>query len=56
MKDLCLQSQMDEFQEALEGFTFIPVVANPQEADKWDGEVGLVDRSGSASVSGHERP
>lgn len=42
VKDLCLQAQMDEFQEVLEGFTFIPVVANPAEDDQWSGEVGLV--------------
>lgn len=40
--DLCLDEQMKAFQEALPGFTFIPVVANPDDAGNWSGEVGLV--------------
>ena len=42
VRDLCLQQQLSEFEESLEGFTFIPVVSNPQEGDKWDGQAGLV--------------
>ena len=32
LKDLCLDEQMKEFEEALDGFEFIPVVANPEKA------------------------
>ena len=41
-KDLCMAEEMKAFEEALEGFEFIPVVANPEEGNGWDGETGLV--------------
>ena len=37
-----MAEEMKEFEEALEVFEFIPVVANPEEGNGWDGETGLV--------------
>lgn len=42
VKDLCLDEQMKVFEEALEGFEFVPVVARPEEGGNWNGETGLV--------------
>lgn len=42
VRDLCLQRQLNEFEESLEGFSFIPVVSNPHEVDSWNGQTGLV--------------
>ncbi len=39
-RDLCLDEQMKEFEKALDGFEFFPVVGNPE--DNWTGEAGLV--------------
>ncbi|MHC5163578.1 MAG: FAD-binding oxidoreductase [Planctomycetota bacterium] len=41
-KDLCMLGEMKAFEEALENFEFIPVVANPEEDSGWTGQVGLV--------------
>ena len=41
-KDLCMAEEMKAFAETLEGFEFIPVVANPEEGSGWTGEIGLV--------------
>ncbi|MBL7215691.1 MAG: 2Fe-2S iron-sulfur cluster binding domain-containing protein [Phycisphaerae bacterium] len=56
-KDLCLDSQMKEFEESLEGFEFVPVVANPPEGENWTGETGLVTEAVQRQfkdLSGHE--
>ncbi len=42
VRDLCLTEQMKAFEKALPDFTFIPVVARPEEDGGWDGETGLV--------------
>ncbi|HDS84623.1 MAG TPA: 2Fe-2S iron-sulfur cluster binding domain-containing protein [Phycisphaerales bacterium] len=42
VRDLCLIEQMKAFEKALPNFTFVPVVARPEEDDHWDGETGLV--------------
>ena len=42
VRDLCLVEQMKAFEKALPNFTFVPVVARPEEDGHWDGETGLV--------------
>jgi Na+-transporting NADH:ubiquinone oxidoreductase subunit F len=42
VKDLCLGEQMKGFEDVLEGFEFVPVVAAPAEGETWSGEKGLV--------------
>lgn len=42
VRDLCLQEQMKEFERDLAHFSFIPVVAKPEEGDNWNGQTGLV--------------
>jgi Na+-transporting NADH:ubiquinone oxidoreductase subunit F len=57
VKDLCMADEMKAFEEALEGFEFIPVVGNPEEGDNWDGETGLVTEAVQRNyddLSGHE--
>lgn len=57
VKDLCLAEQMDAFEAAVPNFSFIPVVANPDEASGWSGEVGLVTeavRRQYPDLRGHE--
>ena len=41
-KDLCMADEMKAFEDALENFEFIPVVANPEAGSGWTGQVGLV--------------
>ena len=57
VRDLCLDEQMREFEKDLQNFTFIPVVASPEEESGWQGERGLVTEAvGRAfdDLSGHE--
>ena len=57
VNDLCLDEQMKEFADVLEGFEFIPVVANPIEGDDWTGEIGLVTEAAQRrcqDLSGYE--
>ena len=57
VNDLCLDGPMREFEAALDGFTFVPVVANPDPDSGWSGEVGLVTeavRRQYPDLSGHE--
>jgi len=42
VKELCLVDLMHQFESELADFTFIPVVATPEEDESWDGERGLV--------------
>ena len=42
VKELCLGDQMKRFESELADFKFIPIVASPDEDEKWDGERGLV--------------
>ena len=56
-KDICMTDEMKAFEEALEGFEFIPVVAGPEEGSNWSGETGLVTESVQRQfkdLSGHE--
>jgi NAD(P)H-flavin reductase len=41
-QDLCMADEMKAFEEALEDFEFIPVVANPEEDSGWTVQIGLV--------------
>jgi Na+-transporting NADH:ubiquinone oxidoreductase subunit F len=42
VKELSLTDLMRRFESELADFTFIPVVAAPEEDESWDGERGLV--------------
>lgn len=42
VKELFLLDEMKEFESALSGFRFVPVVAAPVNGDNWQGETGLV--------------
>jgi Na+-transporting NADH:ubiquinone oxidoreductase subunit F len=42
VKELCLGDLMRQFESELADFTYIPVVAAPEENESWDGERGLV--------------
>lgn len=56
-KDQCMADEMKAFEKALEGFEFIPVVANPEEGANWAGETGLVTEAVQRNfkdLSGHE--
>ncbi len=56
-KDLCMTDQMKAFEDALEDFEFIPVVANPDEGSEWAGQIGLVTEAVQRTytdLSGHE--
>ncbi len=56
-KDLCMTDEMKAFEDALEGFEFVPVVANPEEDESWSGETGLVTEAVHRQykdLSGHE--
>ena len=37
-----MAEEMKAFEDELEGFEFIPVVADPEEGNGWQGETGLV--------------
>ncbi len=55
--DLCLTGEMKDFEQALPNFTFVPVVARPDESDNWTGETGLVTEAVQrryTDLSGHE--
>jgi Na+-transporting NADH:ubiquinone oxidoreductase subunit F len=42
VKELCLSDLMRQFESDLADFTYIPVVAAPEENESWDGDRGLV--------------
>ncbi len=42
IKDMFMIDLMRSFEAELPGFTFVPVVANSQPGENWDGELGLV--------------
>lgn len=57
MRDLCLDEQMKDFEKALPNFSFVPVVARPEEGGGWDGEAGLVTEAVQRrfkDLGGHE--
>ena len=42
VEELFLLDEMKEFETELADFTFVPVVATPQDGEKWAGETGFV--------------
>ncbi|MBN2315927.1 MAG: 2Fe-2S iron-sulfur cluster binding domain-containing protein [Sedimentisphaerales bacterium] len=42
VKELCLEDLMGQFESDLADFTFVPVVASPEEGENWEGQRGLV--------------
>lgn len=57
VRDLCMQDEMQQFERQLEGFKFVPVVANRDEQSNWEGETGLVTeavRRNYTDLSGYE--
>lgn len=40
--EMFLVDQMHEFENKLEDYKFVPVIATPEEGSSWDGEIGLV--------------
>ena len=41
-RDLFLLEEMRELEEKMPNFKFVPALSEPQEEDKWEGEVGLI--------------
>lgn len=57
LNDQCMAEEMKEFEDALEGFEFIPVVASPEEDSGWSGQTGLVTEAVQRTytdLKGHE--
>lgn len=42
LKDLFMVDEMREFEKAIPDFRFIPALSQPEEGDKWDGELGRI--------------
>jgi Na+-transporting NADH:ubiquinone oxidoreductase subunit F len=56
-QDQCMAEEMKAFEDVLEGFEFIPVVATPEEGANWNGQTGLVTEVVERmykDLSGHE--
>jgi len=49
-KDLCYIDQMKDFENKLENFEFVPVIANPEENSNWQGQTGLVTQAVQQNV------
>jgi propane monooxygenase reductase subunit len=41
-RDLCFEKELAALVETLPGFRFVPALSEPDAADGWDGEVGLI--------------
>jgi propane monooxygenase reductase component len=41
-RDLCFEQELRELEKALPNFRYVPALSEPDEADEWDGEVGLI--------------
>ncbi|MQA63005.1 MAG: 2Fe-2S iron-sulfur cluster binding domain-containing protein [Actinophytocola sp.] len=41
-RDLCFEKELRELEESLPGFKYVPALSEPDDADEWDGEVGLI--------------
>jgi len=57
VKDMFYIDHMKQFEAELENFRFVPVVAAPDEGERWQGERGLVTEAlqrASADLGGHE--
>ncbi len=57
VKELFLSDLMHEFESNLDDFKYVPVVATPEESEKWEGQKGLVTQAVQKDLkdaSGHE--
>jgi propane monooxygenase reductase subunit len=41
-RDLCFTDELRKLEETLPNFRYVPALSEPDEADDWDGEVGLI--------------
>jgi propane monooxygenase reductase subunit len=41
-RDLCFEDELRELERTLANFTYVPALSEPDDADDWDGEVGLI--------------
>jgi propane monooxygenase reductase subunit len=41
-RDLCFEDELRALGQALPGFRYVPALSEPEEADGWEGEVGLI--------------
>ncbi len=41
-RDLCFEEELRELEEKLPDFRYVPALSEPDEADGWDGEVGMI--------------
>lgn len=41
-RDLCFTDELRELEQKLPGFRYVPALSEPDDADAWDGEVGLI--------------
>jgi propane monooxygenase reductase subunit len=41
-RDLCFQDELSALSARLPRFRFVPALSEPDEADEWDGEIGLI--------------
>jgi propane monooxygenase reductase subunit len=41
-RDLCFEAELRALEQTLDGFRYIPALSEPDSADDWDGEVGLI--------------
>jgi propane monooxygenase reductase subunit len=41
-RDLCFEDELRALEQTLENFRYVPALSEPDDADDWDGEVGLI--------------
>ena len=41
-RDLCFEDELRQLEQRMVNFRFVPALSEPDEADEWDGEVGLI--------------
>jgi propane monooxygenase reductase subunit len=41
-RDLCFEKELAALEEAMPNFRFVPALSEPDDAEAWDGEVGLI--------------
>ena len=54
-RDLCFEDELRKLEETLPNFRYVPALSEPDEADEWVGEVGLITdvmRRGEGDLSG----
>lgn len=55
-KDLFLTDRMKHFEDQLDDFAFVPVVAQPDEGSKWQGQTGSVVEVAADYIKGMPKP